>query len=714
MKNSKLKQTIAALSAAAMLAAMPAAYAEYSLDDISAISNLTDVSQTESDRVPNYSYMIYSGENAKFGVEHQGDVVIEPVWDDINFGNNYFGGECVNLMSARELADVRKLDSVCFDTVAAGTNSSRFATYDEIAKYRDKVRVSVKKDGKWGCADVKTGELVIPCEYKEAAIDYNKIALLTADDKYAVSDLDGNMIVGPIYDYVQSGYSGSLTVVGRDYGYTVIDEVGRELLPLSENEPQIIGGKYITLTRDDEITEVYSMDGKKLFEKKASGILDYSDDIFVFNTGASENDSDTAFEICGADGATILSDSGKYSSEILLSTKASYTYIDNLYPFSDPAAKDLPTVIALRSSERDENGIGYYDYYDTSGKLLLSGYEAQGGICPSAVLITISKNGKIGFADRYGNIVREPQFDRVSGPIVTKNCKNYFMYNDGSLKELPDVGDLQAYAVTDGEKIYYEISGDFHNDGEYNMALMDSNGDFILPPIFHSMSILSGGLMRLYINRNNGVDKYAAKLADDPKPVDITPYITNPTLDESAQWFVDNGYVTGATAEELRTGEATTRAEFLALISRIDNWQIDVNAPAAFPDTEGHWANGIIVEAKNRGLITADESGNFDPDGVISYRGEYEILLREIGFSEEVSASANSDLYGEDAFGRYANISHSSSDPVPRLITFRILKGYNDEGRYYQFDPNKFGSEETLSDGPVISTSDSTDTYFFN
>ena len=82
--------------------------------------------------------------------------------------------------------------------------------------------------------------------------------------------------------------------------------------------------------------------------------------------------------------------------------------------------------------------------------------------------------------------------------------------------------------------------------------------------------------------------------------------------------------------------------------------------------------------------------------------------------SPERRDSAMLGKVGNDAFGRYVNVSHSSSDPVPRLITFRILKGYNDEGRYYQFDPNKFGSEDAFADATLISTSDSTDTYFFN
>ncbi len=714
MKN-KLKQTIAAVAAAAMLTAMPAAYAEDTAFDVSNLPNLTDIVQRDENVYIDYSP--YLAENGKYGVKYGSDVVAEPVWDDVNFGRNYFGGRSVNSFSASEIELTRKYNSVSFRETTSFDRFMYILGEDDAEKVEalaSKPIVAVKNGGKWGCLDILSGSLIMPCDYKEVVIDYDKIRFMTDDDKIGFADLSGTEIVKPVYDYAQSCAAGDYIVVGRDYGYTVIDKTGREIMPLSEYEPSVIDGKYFSVTRDDGYIEIYSESGEKLFEKEASDISDYADGLFVFSsdTVKENGEIEQSFEICDNSGRTVLSDGDKYIDPILMKAYDTYYFYGSELPMR--YSKDLPTLIRVIDRQRDENGIARAYYFGADGNLVLSGYDAQGGFGPADSLIKISQNGKIGFADRRGNIVYEPQFDYAEYPIGQKDCKTYFLLDDGSVKEIGGFkGDVYPNIIKVGETLYYTVGGVSCSDMDYCVGLMNESGDWLLPPIFDDIRLESDGVLRL-ITGGSEPRYYSAKLADDPRPIDISPYVGEPTLDDFAQWFVDNNYVTGKTPEELRTDEPTTRAEFLALLSRIDGWQIDDGAPAAFPDTEGHWANGVIYEAKNRGLISGNDNGNFDPDGVIDYSEEYEILLKAINFS----GTEERYRYGDDAFGGYGyvNESHSACEPVPRRATFAVLKCYNDEGRYYQYDPEAFGDANVISFGgdDTVSTTFGTEAYFFN
>lgn len=690
MKNRTIKRIVAALSAAVMIAAIPAAYADSPADDIMSYPNLTQVEKTQGYSL--YDYVAFCDENGKYGVKHNDEVVVDAVWDDVKFGFNYFGAQSFSSMSAKEHNALNDYNSVSFEYTSQNIYgyTNPVMSVNEVLAYADKVRASVKKDGKWGLINVVTGELIMPCEYKDLTIDNDKICFMTDADKFGFADLDGNEIISPVYDYVQNDISGDYIVVGRDYGYTVIDKTGREIMPLNVNEPSIVGGKYFSITRDDDCIEIYSVSGEKLFEKKAVSIMEYSDDMFMFDIGdaGEEETAKGRVEICGSDGKTILSAGDKYDGFIFFDGGNVCAYLDNRYPVN--TNNNMPTVIAAETVDRDQDGISFYDYYDANGKMILEGWDLQGGFSTSGELIKISKNGKIGFADRRGNIVYEPQFDSESYPVATKDGKKYFLSGDGNMKELFGLGDayiVRSDILVDSRNLYYSVSGYSDSDQVIKTGLLNKSGDFILPPVFESITMRMDGSVALGVNEGGESLLYTARLSENPQPIDVTEYINEPELDSYAQWFVNNGYVSGTTAEELRIDEATTRAEFLALLSRIDGWQVDESAPAAFNDTSGHWANGIIAEAKNRGLITADENGNFDPDGVIRYRDAYEILFREIGFPED---GVNLDSYGEDAFGRYVFASRSIIDQVPRCQTFRMLKGYAEEGRYYEYDPYMF------------------------
>ena len=426
MKNRIIKRTVAALSAAAvMIAAIPAAYAESPEYDIMSCPNLTQVEKKQGYSL--YDYVAFCDENGKYGVKHNDEVVVDAVWDDVKFGFNYFGAQNFSSMSAKEHSALNDYNSVSFGYTSQNIYgyTNPVMSVNEVMAYADKVRASVKKDGKWGLINVVTGELIMPCEYKDLTIDNDKICFMTDADKFGFADLDGNEIISPVYDYVQSDISGDHIVVGRDYGYTVIDKTGREIMPLNVNEPSIVGGRYISIARDDGCIEIYSVSGEKLFEKKAVSIMEYSDDMFMFDIGdtGEEENAKATVEICGSDGKTILSTGEKYDGFIFFDGGNVCAYLDNMYPVN--THNNLPTVIAAETVDIDQDGVSLYDYYDANGKMILEGWDAQGGFSLSGELIKISKNGKIGFADRCGNIVYEPQFDSECYPVATKDGKKY-------------------------------------------------------------------------------------------------------------------------------------------------------------------------------------------------------------------------------------------------------------------------------------------------
>lgn len=90
-------------------------------------------------------------------------------------------------------------------------------------------------------------------------------------------------------------------------------------------------------------------------------------------------------------------------------------------------------------------------------------------------------------------------------------------------------------------------------------------------------------------------------------------------------------------------------------------------SPGAFPDLFGHWAENLIMNLLELGIVSGYPDGTFKPDNQIT-RGEFSAMLcRALGISPSEGAPSFPDLKG-----------HWSEKYVIPLVEKGIIKGYPD------------------------------------
>jgi hypothetical protein len=89
---------------------------------------------------------------------------------------------------------------------------------------------------------------------------------------------------------------------------------------------------------------------------------------------------------------------------------------------------------------------------------------------------------------------------------------------------------------------------------------------------------------------------------------------------------------------QMRLGDPITRAEMAKVLgAALGEGALAERSltPAAFPDTEGHWANGWITVARSRGLFLGRPDGLFYPEAPVTHAEALTALLRLTGRSQE-------------------------------------------------------------------------------
>lgn len=657
-----------------------------SLLDNPNLNNIKEISLTDYN-----CYAYFENEDGKFGLKHNGEVVLEAEWEDIVCDKTRQSDW--NSAKMRKNNEVFKVSEDYFISCTYSM-TSRGNTICA-AESSDYTFIPVKSNGKWGCIRLDDKKQIIPCEYKEIVADSSIIRFLTFDDKFGYMDSDSNILVDAKYDYAISFPSNKISVVGRDYGYTVIDMSGKEIIPLVKTEPNIINDDlfYINDTENDILT-VYSSDGTKLFEKNKVSLIDFRDGIFNLKTFDYDHDGNIMYkdnQICDINGNILIDGAGKYDNFIFMSHDAPIAWIGSNPVYSK---NDFPMVIAAQSSERNSEGIMSLDYYNAEGMLIAEDYQSQGGYDCGEELIQVYKNGKYGFIDRFGNVIFNPQFDEVNYPFVQIGDKIGVINTNGTYEKEPAYVNYDTYSiyrVSDGKNMYYLYNITSENDMFVGTGLMNERGETVIAPGFTSIYFNEAEKVTLcYDNYGAGpMKKYVADFSENPIAIDESECINAPNISCAViDWFRDNGYVFGSD-EELRLSEKITRAEFLTLLSRVDGWDVTEADTPAFADTAAHWANSIILEAKNRNLVSGDEFGNFNPDTAITYEQEFTILLRALNISVNDSNELVS-IIGRSEIANMLKTSYSYGWDVSRRNSLLILYGYLDKGKSYVYDPQIF------------------------
>jgi len=101
------------------------------------------------------------------------------------------------------------------------------------------------------------------------------------------------------------------------------------------------------------------------------------------------------------------------------------------------------------------------------------------------------------------------------------------------------------------------------------------------------------------------------------------------------------GIMEGYPDNTFKPGEAVTRAEFCAIITRFIGVDGDTlsNMPTEFSDVpEGHWASKYVAVATFAGLVNGHGNGIFKPDDDITYEQAVKVIITSLGYAPKADA----------------------------------------------------------------------------
>ncbi len=515
------------------------------------------------------------GEDGKYGLKIGDDIICENEWDDIQ----------LNTPVGRLLASLGSENPK-----QSGASASLQGDFES-----DPETVSVKRDGMWGAVSKSDGGLLITPRYNEVCEINGIIRIMDFSGNYGYAAKDGQVIIEPKYDYVSafsrsqlaefdSDYSCDTTVVGRDYGYTVLDlRSGEEIIPLTTDTIKILSNEYFTVTNENEfVSKLYDSEGGLLLELSGcAGIEMVRDDRFL---AAMLTYSESASGEKTIDGETdMLIDS---KGDVILDGSEYYSlnYVgvggERLALVWADGAEARPVFFAgRRGSEMTETPDGTvlsgFDMFDTDGNFLAA--VDAGDMSVSCGTIRVCDSGRWGLIGTDGREILPREYDEISFPFVMKDGKIGVTDNAGNIIIEPtwESDSLSGCRVIDlSDRVFFTFRAE---DG--GMYLADARGEVIAGP-YTDINSKDG---RLLVSLPVSGYKVLADVAEEP--------VTVPMVDMADEAFSETGeYLKELDIIDEAAPETVTKGEFLKMLGKAAG-QGDIAAADASgtdePMTEG-------------------------------------------------------------------------------------------------------------------------------
>lgn len=582
------------------------AYADYDFPN----DNLSDVREVLP---PGLKYEKFS-ENGKWGMTKYGEVIIPARWDELGSDNR-----------------------------------------PSFPHYQDFSLIEVRDGNNWGAVNEK-GEILIPAMYKEVQIqprteDRFEIRVQDFNDKYGFIDYNGKIIVDFKYDYCESVFIDGMCVVGRDFGYTVIDKKGNELMPLVPDRLSYYHGTFAATNESGSY--ILDKNGNLLFKG------DY-DEVHTTAEGIAEVMKDKKHGLVDFDGNILLPPI--YDLVYFMEEK-------NVYLASD----------------------SFYDYYfDINLNLIKEPSEKMSAhYIGDDNLLWFKKNGKLGIITTDGKEVAPCIYEDIYSVdgyfIVRLNGLAGILNPDGTYHTYPTISLEALYNVEHLGNGYFAL-----RLAPFKWAILNDKGEFITKPVFSQVRIIND---KIVVSENS--KSYEIEFKQEQTPIDNSSYTTE-LYKKEITFLKEKGILIGDTDGELNLYNTVTRAEFLTMLSRSFNWNTS-EEDALFADIENHWAKDIIMKAHSLGIIKGYPDNTVKPDQVITYEEMLTMALRSMGVSDSDITRVKSVF----ALSHYAKLlpSHSafsSNEAVLRnkacLVIYNLIntditgediKNYTPVAEYY-------------------------------
>ena len=537
---------------------------------------------------------------------------------------------------------------------------------NEYGNYNDEGCVTVFQNGRVGVVN-QEGKIILKPEWKSVSYGEDLMTVLSTDNKYGFADYDGNIVIEPQYDNA-GVFSDGYASVGKDLKYSYIDADNNLLVPWQDEEVFTQDGQY------------FSIDDK---EARNCRIID--------KTGKVITDGEYlpgAWFIAG-EAASVTRKSDGMEGVIDPQNRAIVPFVyDNVRTCW--LGENDPTGVVFAAIAEDK-----VTFFNLDGNRLGNETWDKGQVCGNTVGrgILVEKDGMIGMIDKTGRVIAEPIHDEITG--IGQYCDLALLHLDGKTGVIdtssgtilvePRWQPMGIYLVpSDEDYVMVQV-------GDWEEALLNDKGQIVIAPDeIGNITPLGNGYLYLseYNLTSDSPDgntgrRWLAKLNDTIVPRDPSILDAGETvLDEKVQYLVDNGVLRGDENGELHLYDRVTRAEFVTLLSRAENWDLSGVSAGSFTDVPAsHWAAQTIEKAAALGAVNGIGGGKFDPDGWVTEEQVYTILVRRAGYASQAEG---------DGTGRYGNYyevadeigltagetSYTYNAPANRLFACHTIYNY--------------------------------------
>ncbi|MBP0731221.1 N-acetylmuramoyl-L-alanine amidase [Bacillus anthracis] len=108
--------------------------------------------------------------------------------------------------------------------------------------------------------------------------------------------------------------------------------------------------------------------------------------------------------------------------------------------------------------------------------------------------------------------------------------------------------------------------------------------------------------------------------------------------EDSINYLAEKGAVTGNEKGMFEPGKEITRAEAATMMAKILNLPIDKNAKPSYADSQKHWATPIIAAVEKAGVVKGTGNG-FEPDGKIDRVSMASLLVEAYKLESKVNGT---------------------------------------------------------------------------
>ncbi len=150
--------------------------------------------------------LAYISSDGKYGyIDKSGNVVIKPLYDDVGYFHN-------GLAKVRISSRIGVIDKSGKEIIQP--------IYDDVS-ITDNYTIT-ELNNKYGCINSK-GMVILPPKYDAISIEENNMILFTTNEKWGLSDANGNIVLNPIYDYVELIPENNSAVIAQNEKWGIVD-----------------------------------------------------------------------------------------------------------------------------------------------------------------------------------------------------------------------------------------------------------------------------------------------------------------------------------------------------------------------------------------------------------------------------------------------------------------------------------------------------------